>query len=95
MEKERLIFWFIYTNDGYTNEAISRELSSEDTVDGVECSDGITRKLWKCDGQFVTKILKNKKQKNFDFEIFKKEGKHGSIQKASFLEKKKKIVIQK
>lgn len=91
MEKKRLIFWYIFTDDGYTNEAISRELPSEDTIDGVECSDGIPRKLWKCDGQFVTKMLKNKKRNHFDFEIFKKDGKYGTIQKAIFLEKKKKL----
>lgn len=90
-KRKRLIFWYIFTDDGYTNEAISRELPSADTLDGVKCSDGIPRKLWKCDGQFVTKLLKNRKQKNLDFEIFKKEGKYGPIQKATFLEKKKKL----
>lgn len=90
MENKKLIFWFIGTDDGYTNEAISRELPPEDTMDGIECYDGVTRKLWKCDGQFVTKMLKNKKQKHLDFNIFKREGKDGSIKKADFFGKKKK-----
>ena len=90
MENKKLVFWFIFTNDGYTNEVISRELPSEDTLDGIKCDDGIIRKLWKCDGQFVTKILKNKKRNQLDFEIFKKDGKYGSIKKADFFKKKKK-----
>lgn len=90
MEKKKVVSWFIWTNDGYTNEAISRELPPEDTLDGVECHDGVMRKLWKCDGQFVTKMLKNKKQKHLDFSIFKRDGKYGSINEVTFLEKKRK-----
>ncbi|MEI7688778.1 MAG: hypothetical protein WCI91_01180 [Candidatus Nomurabacteria bacterium] len=90
MENQRLVFWFIFTDDGYTNEVISRELPSEDTLDGVKCDDGVIRKLWKCDGQFITKILKNKKRNRLDFSIFKKEGKYGQIKKADFFNKKKK-----
>ena len=90
MKKKRLTFWFIFTNDSYTNEVISRELPSEDTLDGVKCEDGVERKLWKCDGSFITKILKNKNQKRLDFEIFKRDGKYGSIRRADFFGKKKK-----
>lgn len=90
MKKKREVFWFIYTNDAYTNEVISRELPPEDTMDGVKCFDGIRRKLWRCDGQFVTRMRKNEKAQKLSFEIFKKEGKYGSIKKADFLTRKKK-----
>jgi len=94
MEKKKLVFWFIFTDHGYTNEVISRELPAEDTLDGVECSDGVIRKLWKCDGPFVTKILKNKKPKQLDFSIFKRDGKYGTIKEVTFFEKKKKQTLK-
>jgi hypothetical protein len=84
------ITWFIFTNDSHTNEVISRELPPEDTFDGVKCFDKIKRKLWRCDGQFVTKIKRNEKSKNLHFEIFKREGKYGSIKRADFFGRKKK-----
>jgi len=40
-------------------------------------------------------MRKNKKQQNFDFEVFKREGKYGPIKKATFLNKKKKIILDK
>ena len=89
MKNQREIFWFIFTNDAFTNEVISRELPPEDTVNDVKCFDGINRKLWKCDGQFVTKIRKNKISQKLDFEIFKREGKYGPIKKCDFFDKKK------
>ena len=88
MRKERN--WYIFTNDSHTNEVISMELPPEDTVDGVKCFDGVSRKLWKCDGAFVTKMQRNKKQQGLHFEVFKKEGKYGSIKKCSFLDNKRK-----
>lgn len=90
MSQTREIFWYIFTNDAYTNEAISRELPTEDIVDTIKCFDGIERKLWKCDGQFVTKMKRNEKLQNFHFEVFKKEGKYGSIKKCNFFDKKRK-----
>jgi hypothetical protein len=90
MEKKKLIFWYIFTNDSHTNEVISREVPREDTLDGVKCSDGVKRKLWKCDGTFVTKMFRNKDQQNLHFEVFKKEGKYGKIRRADFFDKKRK-----
>ena len=89
-KKKNVVSWFIWTDDSDTNEIISKELPPEDTLDGIECHDGVIRKLWKCDGQFVTKLLKNKKQKGLNFLIFKKDGENGSIKEAAFLNKNKK-----
>ena len=84
------VFWFIFTNDSYTNQVISKELPPENTVDGVKCFDGVERKLWQCDGQFITKIRRNEKSQGLKFEIFKRDGKYGSIKKCDFFDKKKK-----
>ena len=84
MKRKRKVIWYIFTNDSYTNRVISIELPQEDTVDGVKCFDGVQRKLWRCDGTFITKILKNRKSQNLDFEIFKSNGKYGSIKKITF-----------
>jgi len=87
---KKTISWFIFTNDSYTNEVISEELPPEDTLDGIKCFDGRRRKLWKCDGSFVTKLRRNKTIQGLHFDIYKKEGEHGSIKKCEFFKKKKK-----
>lgn len=92
MGQKREIFWYLFTNDSYTNEVISRELPPENTHDGLLCFDGVERKLWSCDGTFITKIKRNEKTQNFRFEIFKREGKYGKIKKCDFFKKKKKKV---
>jgi hypothetical protein len=89
MEKERIIKWFIFTNDGYTNQSISRELPAENTHFDKMCAEGIQRNLWECDGQFITKMLKNKKVQKLVFDIYKQDGKYGTIKKASFFKTKK------
>lgn len=91
MGKYRIVFWYIFTNDAHTNQVISRELPSENTMTGIMCADGVERNLWKCDGQFVTKIRQSKKDQHLVFEIFKKDGKYGPIKKATFLKVKPKI----
>ena len=40
-------------------------------------------------------MQRNKKQQGLHFEVFKKEGKYGSIKKADFLTKKKKVSNEK
>ncbi len=85
----KIIKWYVFTNDSYTNEVISRELPSENAHAEVMCDDGKERSLWLCSGQFVTKVLKNKKKQNLDFCIYKKEGKYGKVKKANFLKRKK------
>ena len=84
------ISWFIFTNDAYTNQVISRELPVESINDAIKCFDGVERQLWQCDGQFITKMRRNEKIQGFHFEIFKREGKYGSIKKCDFFGKKKK-----
>jgi hypothetical protein len=90
METQKKVSWFIFTNDAYTNQVISMELPPENIIDGVKCIDGVERKLWQCDGQFITKIRRNKTSQGLHFEIFKRDGKYGPIKKCDFLDKKKK-----
>lgn len=92
MKNNRVMTWFIFTNDSYTNEVISRQLPQEpENINNLLiCSDGVERQLWECDGPFVTKMYRNKKRLNLHFDIFKKEGKYGPIKKCDFLRKKKK-----
>ena len=91
--KERT--WYVFTYDALTNQAISRELPAENTMDGIMCVDGVARKLWMCDGSFVTKIIRNKVSMDLHFDIYKKEGKNGAIKKVDFLNKKKKKKVLK
>jgi len=95
MTNEREITWYIFTNDAYTNQVISRELPSENANDSILCFDGVERKLWNCDGPFVTKMRRNKTLQNLHFEIFKKEGKYGSVKKCEFFKKKPKKMDDK
>lgn len=95
MEKKREMTWYIFTNDGHTNEVISRELigrevkteSANNTL--LICSDGVERPLWECDGPFATRMKQNENDPNLHFTIYKKEGKYGPIKKVTFLKKKK------
>lgn len=95
MGRERNITWFVYTNDSYTNKVISEE-SSEKTARGdMLCSDGVSRPLWECEGSFITKIRKCKKDLHLVFVVYKKRGKYGKIEKATFLKKGVKKVVDK
>jgi hypothetical protein len=89
MEKGRKITWFIFTNDAHTNKVISTEVPSENMHYDEMCSDGIQRNLWQCSGQFVTKIRQSKKDQQLHFDIYKREGKYGSIKKVNFLKANK------
>ena len=93
MEKKRIrdIRWYLFTDDAYTNESISRELPPENTSYNTSCSDGKKRDLWVCDGQFVTKMLKNKKSQKFIFDVYKREGSHGPIIRCDFFKAKKSL----
>lgn len=90
VKARKIISWYIFTNDSFTNQVISKELSPEDTLDGIKCSDGRRRKLWKCDGSFIAKLRRNKSVQGLHFDVYKKEGKYGSIKKCEFFKKKKK-----
>jgi hypothetical protein len=81
--KKKQTTWYIFTNDSYTNEVISRELPEENAYNEVLCSDKIRRMLWQCDDSFVIKMDKNKEQKNLDFTVFKKDGKDGDIKEVA------------
>lgn len=95
MEKERLITWFIFTNDSHTNKVISTEVPRENMFHGVICYDGERRDLWECDGSFVARMNRSKKDLGLHYDIYKREGKKGPIKKVTFIKtakKRKKVV---
>ena len=83
--------WFIFTDDDYTNQVIVEELQQEDTFYQAKCSDGVLRKLWVCDAQFVLKMMKNKQKKELTFDVYKRIGKPAPIIKCNFNETKKSL----
>lgn len=94
MEKTtRLITWYIFTNDGHTNEVISRQMPQESTGKAhsfLICFDGVERPLWECDGSFVTKMKENESNPNLHFKIYKREGKYGPIKEVKFIKRPQK-----
>jgi hypothetical protein len=92
----RIINWYIFTNDGHTNEVIARELIGREVQTEsannplAMCSDGVERPLWECDGAFVTRMKQNENDPNLHFKIFKKEGNNGSIKEVKFIKRPKK-----
>ena len=92
MTKDRIVTWFVFTNDSHTNKVISSEVPTENMHHYRTCSDGIKRDLWECDGQFITKIRRSKEDMHLIFSIYKRNGKYGQITKADFLEKKKRKI---
>jgi hypothetical protein len=96
MKNKREVTWYIFTNDGHTNEVIARELiGRERETESANypltmCADGIERPLWECSGAFVTLMKQNGNDPNLHFKIFKKEGKYGPIREVKFIKRPKK-----
>ena len=93
MEKKKTkdTSWFIFTDNDYTNQVISKELQQEDTFYEAKCSDGVLRKLWVCDAQVVLKMIKNKQSKELTFDVYKRVGNPAPIIKCNFYKTRKSL----
>jgi hypothetical protein len=75
--------WYVSAVDTYTYDSF-RIILDEEKMEETECADGKTRKLWKCDYDFICIILENKSYKNYNFTVHKKVG-NSSIKECHLL----------
>ncbi len=82
-KKVRVYTWYIEPLDLNTNEALSRELASEDAI-SVRDSNGKSRKVYVIPAQELSKFRNSKADAGFKFNVLGQEGK-GKIRDANFL----------
>lgn len=91
MAQEKMITWYIGTNDADTNKYIAMDNSEKSEIGIIK---GIEEPLWQCTFTFVKKMKVNKANLNLKFNVYVKQGRNGQIRKHDFLFEKKKIELK-
>lgn len=80
MAQERVFTYYLEpTGDpAHTNKVFQENLGEENALEGVICSDGVQRNLYRCVAEMVKKFWLSKASLAIDFKIFCQEG-HGQI----------------
>jgi hypothetical protein len=86
----RTYTWFVEPLDAYTNEVLARELPEENFCRDMLCEDERGRDLWECKSSFVSFLRRSQKNLHVRFKVYVREGQHGKIRLANFLDKNKK-----
>ena len=91
--------WFAFDLDANTNEWLAKQLSQTtdvyDMVNQVKDHTGHNRQGYHVSFGIVTLLKNSRSQFGFKFRIYKRQGINGKIYPADFLDKKKKLTVQK